>query len=83
MNSNPEYIDLINSKLEAILEEAVFDERQAAIFVRHYGIQQPRMAPKDIAKALKVPNKKLKIELAKIENRVFNIMKKNDWIDGF
>lgn len=75
---NPKIIETVNEKLEEILHEAVFDERQEAIFIRYYGVNCNRMDPKSIAKEIKMPLKKLKIELMKIEKKVFNILKKHD-----
>ncbi|MBS7527136.1 hypothetical protein KHM83_10640 [Fusibacter paucivorans] len=71
----------INYGLNTILEEAVFDERSELIFKKYYGIHCERKTPKEIAKLTKMPIKKLKLEMTKIDNKVFNILKKNDlWI---
>lgn len=74
---NQSLIDVVNEKLELILEEAIFDERTESIFKLHYGIQCHRLEPKAISKTLKIPVKKLKDELNRIDNRVFNILKKH------
>lgn len=75
---NPKLIELVNEKLRLILEEAVFDESSEQLFRLHYGIDCKRLEPKAIAKELKMPQKKLKLELIKIDNKVFNILKKHD-----
>ncbi len=81
---NPKLIELVNEKLRLILDEAVFDEQTEAIFKFHYGIDCKRLEPKAISKQLKISQKKLKIELMRIDNRVFNILKKHELFnDGF
>ncbi len=74
------WIEAVNERLEIILEEAVFDERSEKIFKLHFGVNCKRLDPKGIAKEVKMPMKKLKPELAKIDNKVFNILKKHDFI---
>ena len=75
---DPKLIELVNDKLRLILDEAVFDEQSEMIFKYHYGIDCKRLEPKLISKELKVPLKKMKIELIRIDNKVFNILKKHD-----
>ena len=75
---NPKLIELVNEKLRLILDEAVFDEQTEAIFKLHYGIDCKRLEPKAISKQLKISQKKLKMELVRIDNRVFNILKKHE-----
>lgn len=72
---------IVNEKLRLILDEAVFDEQSEAIFKLHYGIDCKRLEPKAISKELKISQKRLKIELIKIDNRVFNILKKHELFD--
>lgn len=74
----PKSIEIINEKLQLILEEAIFDEKSEKIFKMRYGIDSKAQPPKQIAKEVKMPMKKLKIELARIDNKVFNILKKHD-----
>jgi len=74
--------EAINRGLNTILEEAVFDERSELIFKKYYGIHCERLTPKELSKTTKLPLKKLKMEMMKIDNRVFNILKKNNlWED--
>ncbi len=80
---NKQVIDIVSEKLNLILDEAIFDERTEAIFKLHYGISCNRQEPKDIAKALKISQKKIKVELARIDNKVFNILKKYEIFDEF
>ncbi len=75
---DPKLIELVNDKLRLILDEAVFDEQSEVIFKYHYGIDCKRLEPKAISKELKVSLKKMKIELLRIDNKVFNILKKHD-----
>lgn len=75
--------EAINYGLNTILEEAVFDERAETIFKKHYGIHCERLTPKEISKMTKLPIKKLKLEMTKIDNKVFNILKKHDLWDEF
>ncbi len=75
---DPKLIELVNDKLRLILDEAVFDEQSELIFKFHYGIDCKRLEPKAISKELKVSLKKMKIELIRIDNKVFNILKKHD-----
>ena len=77
-----EWEDAINYGLSTILEEAVFDERSEVIFRKHYGIHCERQEIKEIAKLTKMPLKKLMLEIGKIDNKVFNILKKHDLIEG-
>jgi hypothetical protein len=74
---NKVWMDLVNEKLELILEEAIFDPRSESIFKLHYGVQCARQEPKTISKQLKISQKKLKIEIDRIDNKVFNILKKH------
>mgnify|MGYP004706808873 CR=1 FL=1 len=74
---DPKLIELGNDKLRLILDEAVFDEQSELIFKFHYGIDCKRLEPKAISKELKVSLKKMKIELIRIDNKVFNILKKH------
>lgn len=71
------WIEFVNEKLEIILEEAVFEEKFEQIFRLRYGIKCKRLEVKDIAKQLKIPQKKLKQHIEKIDNKVFNILKKH------
>ncbi|GAB6107530.1 hypothetical protein [Fusibacter bizertensis] len=75
-------LELVNEKLRLILDEAVFEEQSERIFKLHYGIDCKRIEPKAISKEVKIPLKKLKIELTRIDNRVFNILKKHDLFDA-
>lgn len=75
---DPKLIELVNERLRLILDEAVFDEQSESIFKLHYGIDCKRLEPKAISKQLKISQKKLKIELLRIDNKVFNILKKHD-----
>lgn len=75
---NPKLIELVNEKLRLILDEAVFDEQSERVFKLHYGIDCKRLEPKGISKELKITQKKMKIELSRIDNKVFNILKKHD-----
>jgi hypothetical protein len=75
---DPKLIELVNDKLRLILDEAVFDEQSEKIFKCHYGIDCKRLEPKAISKEVKVSLKKMKIELIRIDNKVFNILKKHD-----
>ncbi len=77
---NKEWLDTVNEQLELILEEAVFDEVAEKVFIRHYGIKCKRMDPKAISKELKIPVKKLRAIIDKIDNKVFNILKKHAFI---
>lgn len=70
--------EIVNERLRLILDEAVFDEQSERIFKLHYGIDCKRLTFKALAKETKVSQKKLKIELGKIDNKVFNILKKHD-----
>lgn len=74
-------LELVNEKLRLILDEAVFGEQSEKIFKLHYGIDCKRIEPKAISKEVKMPLKKLKIELTRIDNRVFNILKKHNLFD--
>ncbi len=74
-------LELVNEKLRLILDEAVFSEQSESIFKLHYGIDCKRVEPKVISKEVKMPLKKLKLEITKIDNRVFNILKKHDLFD--
>ncbi len=74
-------LELVNEKLRLILDEAVFSEQSESIFKLHYGIDCKRVEPKAISKEVKMPLKKLKLEITKIDNRVFNILKKHDLFD--
>ncbi|OJV62286.1 MAG: hypothetical protein BGO41_05670 [Clostridiales bacterium 38-18] len=71
-------IELVDENLKRVLDEAVFDEKTESIFKLRYGIDCLRLDPKAISKEMKIPMKKLKLELTKIDNRVFNILKKYD-----
>ena len=71
-------IELVDENLKRVLDEAVFDERTESIFKLRYGIDCMRLDPKAISKEMKIPMKKLKLELTKIDNKVFNILKKYD-----
>lgn len=71
------WIEIVNEKLEIILEEAIFDEKMEQIFRLRYGIKCKRLENKEIAKELKIPQKKLKLFIEKIDNKVFNILKKH------
>jgi len=73
--------EAINYGLSTILEEAVFDERSEVIFRKHYGIHCERQEIKEIAKITKMPLKKLMQEINRIDNKVFNILKKHDLIE--
>lgn len=75
---DPKLIELVNDKLRLILDEAVFDEQSEVIFKYHYGIDCKRLELKAISKELKVSLKKMKVELIRIDNKVFNILKKHD-----
>jgi hypothetical protein len=75
---DPKLIELVNERLRLILDEAVFDEQSENIFKLHYGIDCKRLEPKAISKQLKISQKKLKNELLRIDNKVFNILKKHD-----
>jgi len=75
---DPRLVALVGEKLRLILDEAVFDEKSELIFRLHYGIDCMRQEPKGISKTVKMPMKKLKLELTRIDNRVFNILKKHD-----
>lgn len=75
---DPKLIELVNERLRLILDEAVFDEQSENIFKLHYGIDCKRLEPKAISKQLKISQKKLKNELFRIDNKVFNILKKHD-----
>jgi len=75
---DPKLIELVNEKLRLILDEAVFDEQSEMIFKLHYGIDCKRLEPKAISKEIKLSQKKLKLELLRIDNKVFNILKKHD-----
>lgn len=79
---NPQIMKIVNEKLEEILEEAVFDSKAEQIFKLHYGIKCTRMEPKAIVKEAKIPAKRLKLELIRIDNKVFNILKKHKWIES-
>lgn len=81
MTIDSKLIDLINEQLQVILDEAVFDERTEKIFRLRYGIECMMQPPKAISKEVKMPMKKLNLELGRIENKVFNIMKKHDLFD--
>ena len=78
---NKVWMELVSEKLELILEEAIFDSRSEDIFKLHYGVQCVRLEPKVIAKQMKIPMKKLKLELERIDNKVFNILKKHQIFD--
>ena len=69
---------LVNEKLQLILEEAIFDERAEQIFRMRYGIDCQIQVPKHISKTIKMPMKKLHLEMHKIDNKIFNILKKHD-----
>ncbi len=71
-------IELVDENLKRVLDEAVFDEKTESIFKLRYGIDCMRLDPKAISKEMKIPMKKLKLELTKIDNKVFNILKKYD-----
>ena len=71
-------IELVDENLKRVLDEAVFDEKTESIFKLRYGIDCMRLDPKAISKEMKIPMKKLKVELTKIDNKVFNILKKYD-----
>jgi len=71
-------IELVDENLKRVLDEAVFDEKTESIFKLRYGIDCMRLDPKAISKEMKIPMKKLKSELTKIDNKVFNILKKYD-----
>ncbi len=71
-------IELVDENLKRVLDEAVFDEKTESIFKLRYGIDCMRLDPKAISKETKIPMKKLKSELTKIDNKVFNILKKYD-----
>lgn len=75
---DPRTIEVINDQLGVILDEAVFDERTEKIFRMRYGIEHPIETIKVISKELKMPMKKLNLEIVKIDNKVFNILKKHD-----
>jgi len=68
-------IELVDENLKRVLDEAVFDEKTESIFKLRYGIDCMRLDPKAISKEMKIPMKKLKSELTKIDNKVFNILK--------
>lgn len=69
--------NVVNEQLEIILEEAVFDDVMEQIFKKRYGIHCQRQELKTIAKELKLSQKKLKVYVEKIDNKVFNILKKH------
>lgn len=69
---------LVNEKLQIILEEAIFDERAEQIFRMRYGIDCQMELPKQISKTIKMPMKKLNLEMYRIDNKIFNILKKHD-----
>ncbi|GAU76858.1 hypothetical protein [Fusibacter sp. 3D3] len=69
---------LVNEKLQLILEEAIFDEKAEQIFRMRYGVDCQIQVPKHISKTLKVPMKKLHLEMHRIDNKIFNILKKHD-----
>lgn len=77
---DPKWLIIVNEKLEIILEEAVFDEKMASIFKMRYGVHCQRLEDKVIAKTLKIPQKKMKLYVEKIDNKVFNILKKHAYI---
>lgn len=79
---DPKLMEIVSEKLRLILDEAVFDEQTERVFKLHYGIDAKRLEPKALAKELKIPQKKLKLELSKIDNKVFNILKKHDLFGG-
>ena len=74
---NKIWMELVNEKLELILEEAIFEPRSEHIFKLHYGVQCVRQEPRTISKQLKISQKKLKLEIERIDNKVFNILKKH------
>jgi len=69
---------LVNEKLQIILEEAIFDERAEQIFRMRYGVDCQMELPKQISKTIKMPMKKLNLEMYRIDNKIFNILKKHD-----
>lgn len=71
-------IEIVNNQLQLIVDEAVFDERQTEIFKSRYGVGESIKEPRKIGKIYKLSPKKLKGELTKIDNKVFNILKKHD-----
>jgi hypothetical protein len=75
------WVDLVNDRLKIILEEAIFDERTEQIFKWHYGVECQRLDLKAISKGVKMPIKKLKLEVVKIDNKVFNILKKHNFLE--
>lgn len=75
------WVETVNERLKIILEEAIFDERTEQIFKWHYGVDCQRMDLKAISKNIKIPVKKLKLEVVKIDNKVFNILKKYNFLD--
>lgn len=75
---DPKLMELVSEKLRLILDEAVFDEQTERLFKLHYGIDTKRLEPKALGKEVKMPQKKLKLELSRIDNKVFNILKKHD-----
>lgn len=75
------WVELVNERLKIILEEAIFDERTEQIFKWHYGVECERLDLKAISKSVKMPIKKLKLEVVKIDNKVFNILKKHNFIE--
>lgn len=79
---DPKLMEIVSEKLRLILDEAVFDEQTEKLFKLHYGIDAKRLEPKALGKELKIPQKKLKHELSKIDNKVFNILKKHDLFGG-
>jgi len=68
-------LERVNEKLPYILENMVFDEKHEQIFKYRYGIESHMLTPKEISKTLKISMKKLKPQIIKIDNKVFNILK--------
>lgn len=75
---DPKLMEIVGEKLRLILDEAVFDEQTERLFKFHYGIDTKRLEPKALSKEVKLSQKKLKLELSRIDNKVFNILKKHD-----
>lgn len=73
--------EAINYGLNIILEEAVFDQQSELIFRKYYGIHCERQELKSLSKLTKLPVKKLTNEINRIDNKVFNILKKHAILD--
>lgn len=74
--------EMIMDHLVLISEEAIFDEQLELVFKKYYGVDEAQQTPKEISKTLKIPMKKLKIIIEKIEKKVFNVLKKHESIGG-